>query len=61
MLEFTCTEGRRIKGDYDDKIVVSCSDGIVSPPLKWPSQSGRRTALSSPFHFPRLSIVYLTS
>ena len=42
MLNFTCTEGRRIRGDFDDKIVVFCSDGIVSPPLKWPSESGRR-------------------
>ena len=43
-LEFTCTGGRRIKGDFDNKIVVFCSDGVVSPPLSWPAESGRTHA-----------------
>ena len=40
-LEFNCTGGRRIRGDFDNQIVVFCSDGVVSPPLSWPAESGR--------------------
>ena len=39
-ITFSCTDGRRIRGDLDNAVVVFCSDGVVSPPLKWPAQSG---------------------